>query len=417
MENTENKPTSADALLSAARDAAGIAASLTGSEAISAFLGTAVADNDFIQANIGAGTLLTFECYEKVRSAWENSPFSNTYLIDTRNDTTLALWELKDILKRICQTTTSEIDGQTVSITTFPYSIDGTDIDKNDFEYEEIGALETRLDDLLRSYDAAVPSRVTSSGWARLIAFLDQITFQLAVLDELCPSGVTETESEDDDDEWNEDEDGEEEWEEDDSDPWADESVVGWGEDVEWRFGGEADEIGTLTDDNRLIDPTSKPDNVKWVCLTTGMSNREALEELGGDSEQDGSVSRQFNYGIIMRYTYNGDIDDVLPTVDACDDDIDSILTNYVSAWQTAHNERGNRCWFSLSDAFHCLYGQAHLYKAYLLRQRKAELEETAVDERTESEVEELAAIPALIVEQEAEAASYLASYQPTLVP
>ncbi len=147
------------------------------------------------------------------------------------------------------------------------------------------------------------------------------------------------------------------------------------------------------------------------------MSNREALEELGGDSEQDGSVSRQFNCGIIMRYTYDGDVDGVLPTVDASDDDIDGILTNYVSAWQSAHSERGNRSWFSLSDAFHCLYGQAHLYRAYLLRQRKAELEETAVDERTESEVEELAAIPAQIVEQEAEAASYLASYQPDLAP
>ena len=414
MENTENTPTTPAALLASARDAAGIAASALTSEAVSAHIGTAALNNDFIQVNIGASQPLTFELYEQVCSAWQNSPFSDVYLIDTRYDTTLGLVELQDILHRTCRTTTSEIDGHQVSITTFPYSIDGTDIDKSDFEYEEIKALETRLDEHLQNADGGVPSTETSTGWARLIAFLEQITFQLNTLSELCPNGVTETESEDEDEDGEEEE---EEWEEDDSDPFEDESVVGWGEDVEWRFGGEADEIGTLTDDNLLIDPQSTPGNIKWVRLSTGMSNREALEELGGDSEQDGSVSRQFNYGIIMKYTYDGCIGDVLPVVDASDDDIDGILTNYVSAWQAAHTERGNRSWFSLSDAFHCLYGQAHLYKAYLLHQRKAELEETAVDERSESEVEELKAIPAQIVEQEAEAASYLASYQPNLAP
>ena len=414
MENTEKTPTTPNTLLAAARDAAGIAASALTSEAVSAHIGTAALNNDFIQVNIGASQPLTFELYEQVCSAWQNSPFSGAYLIDTRNDTTLGLFELQDILHRTCRTTTSEIDGHQVSITTFPYSIDGTDIDKSNFEYEEIKALETRLDEHLQNADGGVPSTETSTGWARLIAFLEQITFQLNTLSELCPNGVTETESEDEDEDGEEEE---EEWEEDDSDPFEDESVVGWGEDVEWRFGGEADEIGTLTDDNMLIDPQSTAGNIKWVRLSTGMSNREALEELGGDSEQDGSVSRQFNYGIIMKYTYDGCIGDVLPVVDASDDDIDGILTNYVSAWQAAHTERGNRSWFSLSDAFQCLYGQAHLYKAYLLRQRKAELEETAVDERSESEVEELAAIPAQIVEQEAEAASYLASYQPNLAP
>jgi len=414
MENTEKTPSTPDALLAAARDVAGIAASVIASEAVSAHIGTAALNNDFIRVNIGASQPLTFELYEQVRSAWQNSPFSGAYLIDTRNDTTLGLWELQDVLTRICRTTTSEIDGHQVSITTFPYSIDGTDIDKSDFEYEEIEALETRLDEHLQEADGGVPSTETSTGWARLIAFLEQITFQLDALAELCPNGVTETESEDEDEDG---EDEEEEWEEDDSDPFEDESVVGWGEDVEWRFGGEADEIGTLTDDNLLIDPQSTPGNIKWVRLSTGMSNREALEELGGDSEQDGSVSRQFNYGIIMKYTYDGCIGDVLPTVDASDGDIDGILTNYVSAWQTAHVERGNRSWFSLSDAFHCLYGQAHLYKAYLLRQRKAEIEESDIDERSETEVEELAEIPAQIAEREAEAASYLASYQPNLAP
>ncbi len=414
MENTEKTPTTPDTLLAAARDAAGIVASLTTSEAVSAHIGTAALNNDFIQVNIGASQPLTFELYEKVCSAWQNSPFSSAYLIDTRNDTTLGLFELQDVLTRICRTTTSEIDGHQVSITTFPYSIDGTDIDKSNFEYEEIKALETRLDEHLQNADGGVPSTDTSTGWARLIAFLEQITFQLDTLAELCPNGVTETESEDEDEDGEEEE---EEWEEDDSDPFEDESVVGWGEDVEWRFGGEADEIGTLTDDNMLIDPQSTPGNIKWVRLSTGMSNREALEELGGDSEQDGSVSRQFNYGIIMRYTYDGCIGAPLPVVDASDDDIDGILTNYVSAWQTAHTELGNRTWFSLSDAFQCLYGQAHLYKAYLLRQRKADIEETPEVERSESEVDELAAIPAQIVDQETEAASYLASYQPNLAP
>ncbi|MFM2223179.1 MAG: hypothetical protein RLZZ78_1436, partial [Armatimonadota bacterium] len=92
-------------------------------------------------------------------------------------------------------------------------------------------------------------------------------------------------------------------------------------------------------------------------------------------------------------------------------------LTNYVSAWQSAHIERGNRSWFSLSDAFQCLYGQAHLYKAYTLRQRRVEIEAMPIDQRTEEEAKELAAIPAQIVEQETEAANYLARYQPDLLP
>lgn len=408
MENTENNPTSADALLAAAQDAAGIAASLIESEAVSAFIGSAVADNDFIQTSIGTPEPLSFEYLDDVIAKWQNGPFADVYLIDTRSGSFLSIDELQDAVDRTCQTYTTNVDGHQVSITTFPTAVDDTDISRDEFEYDEIEALETRLYDYLQSDDVAVPDRHTSTGWTRLLFFLGLVKFQIDVLSELCPNGVTETESED------EDEDGDEEWEEDDSDPFEDESVVGWGEDVEWRFGGEADEIGTLTDDNMLIDPQSTPGNIKWVRLSTGMSNREALEELGGDSEQDGSVSRQFNCGIIMRYTYDGDVDGVLPTVDASDDDIDGILTNYVSAWQAAHTERGNRSWFSLSDAFQCLYGQAHLYKAYLLRQRKAELEETAVDERSESEVEELAAIPAQIVEQEAEAASYLANYAPS---
>ena len=411
MENTEKTPSTPDAFLAAALDAAGIVASLTESEAISAHIGSVVADNDFIQASIGTPETLSFEYLDDVIAQWQNGPFAAVYLIDTRNGATLSLSEFKSTRYQVCHTSTKEIDGQSVTTTTFPSCVDETNISREDHGFNEIEDLEANLDHYLQSDDVVVPQRESSTGWERFIFFIGVVKVQLENLEELCPNGVTVTESED------EDEDGEEEWEEDDSDPFEDESVVGWGEDVEWRFGGEADEIGTLTDDNMLIDPNSKPDNIKWVRLSTGMSNREALEELGGDSEQDGSVSRQFNYGIIMRYTYDGDVDGVLPTVDASDDDIDGILTNYVSAWQTAHTERGNRSWFSLSDAFQCLYGQAHLYKAYLLRQRKAELEETAVDERSESEVEQLAAIPAQIVEQEAEAASYLASYQPNLAP
>ena len=410
MENTEKTP-NPEALLEEARNIAASLAVATQSELVSSFVGSAVMDNDFIRASVGTLQPLAVDYLDEVVFAWKSSPFSDDYLIDTRSGSFLSIDELQDALDRTCQTYTTNVDGHQVSITTFPTAVDDTDISRDEFEYDEIEALETRLYDYLQSDDVAVPDRHTSTGWTRLLFFLGLVKFQIDVLSELCPNGVTETESED------EDEDGEEEWEEDDSDPFEDESVVGWGEDVEWRFGGEADEIGTLTDDNMLIDPQSTRGNIKWVRLSTGMSNREALEELGGDSEQDGSVSRQFNYGIIMKYTYDGCIGDVLPVVDASDDDIDGILTNYVSAWQTAHTERGNRSWFSLSDAFQCLYGQAHLYKAYLLRQRKAELEETAVDERSESEVEELAAIPAQIVEQEAEAASYLASYQPNLAP
>ena len=409
MENTEKTP-NPEALLDQARNVAASLAVATQSELVSSFIGSAVMDNDFIRASVGAKHPLAVDYLDEVVSAWKNSPFSDDYLIDTRSGSFLSIDELQDALDRTCQTYTTNVDGHQVSITTFPTAVDETDISRDEFEYDEIEALETRLYDYLQSDDVAVPDRHTSTGCTRLLFFLTLVKFQIDVLSELCPGGVTPKEDEADDD-------SEEEWEEDDSDPFEDESVVGWGEDVEWRFGGEADEIGTLTDDNLLIDPQSTPGNIKWVRLSTGMSNREALEELGGDSEQDGSVSRQFNYGIIMKYTYDGCIGDVLPTVDASDDDIDGILTNYVSAWQSAHIERGNRSWFSLSDAFHCLYGQAHLYKAYLLRQRKADLEESDIDERSKSEFEELAAIPAQIAEQEAEGASYLASYQPNLAP
>ena len=190
--------------------------------------------------------------------------------------------------------------------------------------------------------------------------------------------------------------------------------MVGWGEDVEWRFEGDPDEIAELTDDSALIDPKSSADKIKWVSLSRDMSYPEALDALGGMACQEGSIDRECNTGIVMRYSYIGEITSIVPAVDSPNGDIRSELQNYVSAWQTAYKEGNDSDWFLLSDAFHCLYGQAHLYKAYLLRQRKAELEETAVDERTESEVEELAAIPAQIVEQEAEAASYLASYTPS---
>ena len=269
MENTENNPKSADALLSAARDAAGLIASLTGSEAVSAHIGAATLNNNFIQASVGEPQPLSFAAYEAVRSAWAESNFSDVYLIDTRYDSTLELDEIVDILNRTCQTTKTEIDGHQVYITTFPYSINGTDIDRNAFEYEEIDDLETRLHEHLQNLDGDVPEIQTSTGWTRLVAFLEQITFQLETLAELCPNGVTETESDDDD--YEEYGDEEEEWDEDASDPWEDESVVGWGEDVEWRFGGDPDEIAALTDDNALVDPKSEPGNIKWVTLTRGM--------------------------------------------------------------------------------------------------------------------------------------------------
>ena len=77
MENTENNPTSADALLAAAQDAAGIAASLIESEAVSAFIGSAVADNDFIQTSIGTPEPLSFEYLEYVNPHGQYSPFAD----------------------------------------------------------------------------------------------------------------------------------------------------------------------------------------------------------------------------------------------------------------------------------------------------------------------------------------------------
>jgi hypothetical protein len=144
------------------------------------------------------------------------------------------------------------------------------------------------------------------------------------------------------------------------------------------------------------------------------MSRPDVLEELGGCADSDGRVSRMFNCGIVMKYTYDGWAGEPLPQVASDDGDIDAILTNYVSAWQAAHWDRSPSTWFSLGDAFECLYGQAHLYKAYNLRQRRVEIEETAGDERTESEVSELADIPAQIAEHEEHAANYLANYAPS---
>ncbi|MFN7830319.1 MAG: hypothetical protein ACK5NX_03885 [Armatimonadota bacterium] len=412
MENTENNPTSADALLAAARDAAGIAASLTGSEAISAFIGSVVADNDFIQTSIGTPEKLSFEYLDDVIAQWQNSPFADVYLIDTRNGATLSLSEFKSTRFLVCYTSSKEIEGQTVTTTTFPSCVDETNICREDHGFNEIEDLEINLDRYLQSDDVVVPERETSTGWERFIFFIGVVKVQLELLEELCPNGVTPTD--DDDDEWNEDE---ESYDEEYCGPWDERDVVGWGEDVEWRFGINADELAELTEGGRLIDPQSTAENIKWIYINSGMSRPDVLDVLGGCAERDGSVSRMFNDGVIMKYTYNGWLGERLPIVDDPGTDIEAILSNFVSAWQASHFEQANETWFSLSDASDCLYGQAQLVKAHLLREQKDNIEETPESERSEAEIEELAGIPALIEEHEAEAASCLKSYRPEYAP
>ena len=412
MENTENNPTSPDALLAAARDAAGIAASLTGSEAISAFIGSVVADNDFIQTSIGTPETLSFEYLDDVIAQWQNGPFAAVYLIDTRNGATLSLSEFKSTRYQVCHTSTKEIEGQTVITTTFPSCVDETNICREDHGFNEIEDLEANLDHYLQSDDIVVPQRETSTGWERFIFFIGVVKVQLELLEELCPNGVTPTD--DEDDEWNEDE---ESYDEDYCGPWDERDVVGWGEDVEWRFGIDADEIAELTEGGRLIDPQSTAEKVKWINFNSGMSRPDVLEMLGGYAEHDGSVSRMFNDGVIMKYTYNGCLGERLPIVDDPGTDIEAILSNFVSAWQASHFEQANETWFSLSDASDCLYGQAQLVKAHLLREQKDNIEETPESERSEAEIEELAGIPALIAEHEAEAARCLKSYRPEYAP
>lgn len=412
MENTENNPTSPDALLAAAQDAAGIAASLTGSEAISAFIGSVVADNDFIQTSIGTPEPLSFEYLDDVIAHWQDSPFADVYLIDTRNGATLSLSEFKSTRYQVCHTSTKEIEGQTVTTTTFPSCVDETNISREDHGFNEIEDLEINLDRYLARDEVVVPQRETSTGWERFIFFIGVVKVQLENLKELCPNGVTPTD--DDDDEWNEDE---ESYDEEYCGPWDERDVVGWGEDVEWRFGINADELAELTEYNNLIDPNSSADRIKWVSFHSNMSRPDVLEMLGGYAERDGSVSRMFNDGVVMKYTYNGWLGERLPIVDDPGTDIEAILSNFVSAWQASHFEQANETWFSLSDASDCLYGQAQLVKAHLLREQKANIEETPESERSEAEIEELAGIPALIAEHETEAARCLESYRPEYAP
>lgn len=411
MENTITPP-SPESLLAAARDAAGIAASLTESEAISTFIGSAVADNDFIEVSIGTPEPLTFEYLDNVIAQWQDSPFADVYLIDTRNGATLSLSEFKSTRYQVCHTSTKEIDGQSVTITTFPSCVDETNISREDHGFNEIEDLESNLDHYLQSDDIVVPQRETSTGWERFLFFIGVVKVQLDDLKDLYPNGVTPTD--DDDDEWNEDE---ESYDEDYCGPWDERDVVGWGEDVEWRFGINADEIAELTEGGRLIDPQSTAEKIKWIYIDSGMSRPDVLDVLGGCAERDGSVSRMFNDGVIMKYTYNGWLGERLPIVDDPGTDIEAILTNFVSAWQASHIEQANDTWFSLSDASDCLYGQAQLVKAHLLREQQANIEETPEDERSEAEIEELAGIPALIAEHEAEAARCLESYRPEYAP
>ncbi len=408
MENTENNPISADAFRAAAQDAAGIAASLTESEAISAFIGSAVADNDFIQASIGTPEPLSFEYLDDVIAQWQDSPFADVYLIDTRNGATLSLSEFKSTRYQVCYTSTKEIDGQSVTITTFPSCVDETNICHEDHGFNEIEDLESNLDHYLQSDDIVVPQRETSTGWERFLFFIGVVKVQLDDLKDLYPNGVTPTDDGDED---------EESCDEDYCGPWDERDVVGWGEDVEWQFGINSDELAELTEHNNLVDPNSSADRIKWVSFHRHMSRPDVLKMLGGYAERDGNVSRMFNDGVIMKYTYNGWLGERLPIVDDPGTDIEAILTNYVSAWQASHFEQANDAWFSLSDASDCLYGQAQLVKAHLLREQKATIEETPEHERSEAEIEELAGIPALIAEHEAEAARCLESYRPEYAP
>lgn len=403
MENTEKAP-NPETLLEEARNIAASLAVATQSELVSGFVGSAVMDNDFIHLDIDGNNPFLLPLLDATTTRWAESGLADTFIIDSRYCETLELGDLTGNPTRAIAWTTSVVDGHTIVVGRFSHTIEEYSLELEEGEYLELPDLRTSLRRYINENPVIEDDERDPTGWETLIAFLHQVNFQLKTLDDMCYDGkVSYPELED--------------WEREDYDPWADEYVVGWGEDVEWRFGGDTDEIAELTDDSALIDPQSSADKIKWVSLSCDMSYPEALDALGGMACQEGSVERECNMGIVMRYSYIGEITSIVPAVDSPNGDIGLELQNYVSAWQTAYKEGNDSSWFTLSDAFHCLYGQAHLYRAYLLRQRKAEIEETVEDERTESEIEELAAIPAQIVEQEAEAASYLARYQPNLAP
>ena len=400
MENTEKTP-NPETLLEGARNIAASLAVATQSELVSSFVGSAVMDNDFIHLDIDGNNPLQLPLLDATTARWAESGLADTFIIDSRFCDTLELGDLTGNPTRVIDWITSVVDGHTIAVGRFSHTIEEYSLELEEGEYLELPDLRESLRRYINENPVIEDDERDPTGWETLIAFLHQVNFQLKTLDDMCYDGkVSYPELED--------------WERDDYDPWADEYVVGWGEDVEWRFEGDPDEIAELTDDSALIDPKSSADKIKWVSLSRDMSYPEALDALGGMACQEGSIDRECNMGIVMRYSYIGEITSIVPAVDSPNGDIRSELQNYVSAWQTAYKEGNDSDWFSLSDAFQCLYGQAHLYKAYLLRQRKADIEETPEDERTESEVEELATIPAQIVEQEAEAASYLASYTPS---
>jgi hypothetical protein len=399
MENTENTP-NPESLLDSARSIAAILAESTKSELVSSFVGSAVMDNDFVHLSIDGSNPFHLPLLDAIQKRWGDSGFSDTYIIDSRFCDTLSLYEISGEPTRVISWSTTVVDGHNITVGRFSHFLEDYKVRIEENEYIEFADLRTALGRYIDKHPIIEDDDRDPTGWETLIAFLEQINFQLNTLSEYCyDDKVSYPELED--------------WEREDYDPWADPSIVGWGEDVEWRFDGDLELIDELTDSFELIDPQSTAGNIKRVGLSGGMSYADALEELGGSSDSLGSVDRMFNCGIIMKYTYDGYLGKPLDQVTPDDDDLRSILINYVSKWQTTYISHRQRSWFYLGDAFECLYGQANLCKAYTLRQQRLDIEETPLAERTQEQTSELAAISDKIREHETSAEGYISSIVP----
>ena len=399
MENTENTP-NPQQLLDSARSIAANLAESTKSELVSTFVGSAVMDNDFIHLSIDGNNPFHLPLLDAIQKRWGDCGFSDTYIIDTRFCDTLSLSEISGEPTRVISWSTTAVDGHNITVGRFSHYLEEYDVRIEEDEYLEFADLRTALSRYIDTHPIIEDDDRDPTGWETLIAFLHQISFQLDTLSEYCyDDKVSYRELED--------------WERDDYDPWADPSIVGWGEDVEWRFDGDLELIDELTDGLALIDPQSTAGNIKSVSLSAGMSYDDALEELGGRADSVGSVDRMFNCGIIMKYTYDGYLGKQLEQVTPDEADLRSILINYVSRWQTTYKSQRQESWFYLGDAFECLYGQANLCKAYTLRQQRLDIEETPLAERAQEQTAELDAISEKIREHETSAEGYISSILP----
>ena len=209
MENTENNPTSADALLEEARNIAASLAVATQSELVSGFVGSAVMDNDFIHLDIDGNNPFLLPLLDATTTRWAESGLADTFIIDSRYCETLELGDLTGNPTRAIAWTTSVVDGHTIVVGRFSHTIEEYSLELEKGEYLELPDLRTSLRRYINENPVIEDDERDPTGWETLIAFLHQVNFQLKTLDDMCYDGkVSYPELED--------------WEREDYDPLAD---------------------------------------------------------------------------------------------------------------------------------------------------------------------------------------------------